>query len=167
MSLAPRRHLALSTTFHRRPHGSEDPMATTEIVRPRPRPQAAATEQPKLAAPVSERPLVSRTSILILSAFLVGAVASRLASPTLDMPVLSAAGLGVFAYLYAAFVRETKRRNAVTAARTSAITDVESRMSRHVAHITEAGPHADVRRRRDIESQYLTVVMRQAARKPR
>lgn len=137
-------------------------MATSKAV-----PAPVTTKPESGSRTQSDRPLVSRTSILILSAFLVGAVSSRLASPALDVPVLVAAGLGVFAYFSATHVRESKRRHAAHSARTSAISDLESRMGRHVAHVNEAGPHADARRRRNMESQYLTVVMQQATRKPR
>jgi hypothetical protein len=111
-------------------------------------------------SPQADRPLVSRTSILILRAFLIGAVSSRLVNSASGLPVLLAAFLGLVAYFYAGHVRETNRQRKMSLAQACAIMDLESRFSRHVAHIYEPGPHTRSARRRDNEHQYLTVVTR-------
>lgn len=111
-------------------------------------------------SPQSDRPLVSRTSILILSAFLIGAVSSRLADSAIGLPALLAGFLGLVSYFYASRVRETNRRRELSAAQASALMDLEGRFGRHIAHLHEVGPHSRQSRRRDNEHQYLTVVTR-------
>jgi hypothetical protein len=115
----------------------------------------------------TDRPLVSPTSILILSAFLIGAVSTRLADSSLDLPVFAAGTLGAFAYFYAGYRRERNRRRAALQARATTIAEVESRFSRHVSHIAEVGPHSATARRRAMEHQYLTVVMSRPPKRAR
>lgn len=112
----------------------------------------------------SERPLVSRSSILILSAFLIGAATSQFVSGSLNFPVLAAGAIGLLAFASVECRRESKRRRASQAAIEEAVNELESRFTRHVAHLSKAHPHGRTLRSRRNEDQYLTVVSRNSAR---
>jgi len=109
-----------------------------------------------LASDVAEKSLVGQSSILILSGFLIGIAAGRVAPPGMELPVLAAGALGLAAYLVAGLSAAKRRRRAAISARDQAVSDLETRVERHVTR--EFGPDSALRRRRDLEHQYLTVV---------
>jgi hypothetical protein len=108
--------------------------------------------------PVRNRPLVSNTSILILSAFIIGMVSGRSVDPTFQAYMYAAGAAGLLAYFSLERLARFRRQRAVRRAYEQAANNLERRIDRHI----QRGDMHALRRRRAFpvsqhEEQYLTV----------
>ena len=109
------------------------------------------------------RPLVSHTSILILSGLLIGMVAGSWTHPTLEMPVFVAGVLGLVMYIGVSRVAQRRQQNALQT-RERSLHKLEVRLHRHVSHAHGPSRQRPHLRRVVAERQYLPVVMSRDAR---
>ncbi len=106
----------------------------------------------------NEKSLVSNSSILILSGFLIGTVSQQVAGPSAQMYVLLGGTIGLVAYLgLACLARQRAQRASLQACR-QASSQLETRVDRHIPHRPPQRNNRRFQPSRHSERQYLTVV---------
>ena len=106
----------------------------------------------------SEKPLLSHSSILIFSGFLIGMVSRNAVRPGDEMLVYGAGVVGLVSYFGLGLLARARKQRATNHDFQQASTRLEKRINRHVARggPIKAGPMAPKLPRSD--RQYLTVV---------
>jgi hypothetical protein len=106
----------------------------------------------------SDKPLLSHSSILILSGFLIGMVSRNAVRPGDEMLVYAAGVVGLVSYLGLGLLARARKQRATNHEFEQASTRLEKRINRHVARSgpIKAGPKTPKLPRSD--RQYLTVV---------
>ncbi len=113
------------------------------------------------------RPIISRSSILILSGALIGMATGWWTRPTIEFPVFIAGVVGLAIYIGIGFAMQRRKEQAERARiRTARV--LETRMHRHISHAHDPfrqRPHH--LRHRNSDQQYVTVVTSGNERRPR
>jgi len=79
-----------------------------------------------------ERPLLSHSSVLVLSAFLIGVVVHHAAPPQLEPLLFGAGAVGLFAYLWLDIAAARRRERDEELAQEKIERRFESQVNRHV-----------------------------------
>ena len=104
-------------------------------------------ETSKKASGNTARPVVSRSTILILSGFLTGLATSKGLTPSTQLWVLTAAGLGLISFFVLDCLSRARQEAAALKAQKRAVLQLERRMDRHLTREGhEPGGAADPRR---------------------
>ena len=114
-------------------------------------------DSPNDPSPIA-RPVVSHTTILILSGLLIGMVAGSWTHPNVQMPVFVAGVLGLVMYIGVSRVAQ-RRQQSAHQTRERSLNKLEIRLNRHVSHAHDPWRQRPHLRRANAEHQYLPVVM--------
>ena len=95
------------------------------------------------------KPLLSHSTVLILSGFLIGMVCRRIADPRIEVLVFAVGVLGVVAYIGLDQVARRRQERAHRTAAERANQDLERRIDRHIAResTVQSGRRRDASRR--------------------
>ena len=107
------------------------------------------------------RPLVSRTTILILSAFLIGLFAGRTTDPDLRMLLYLTGAAGLVSYVGLGHLARRRRERSQQRALKKAAERLETRVSRHVPRHIPGLTTQSSSASSDVDRQYIPVVRSQ------
>lgn len=104
------------------------------------------------------RSLLSTTSIIILSGFLIGTTLVRGMKPQIEPVTMYAGCVGLVAWIGLRFATRRHRDHVRRRAVQQATLRLERRIDRHIAHQPPICRYCRRRVRQGVETQYLTVV---------
>lgn len=123
-------------------------------------PDAVPRPVPTRSEPIrvlTERALVSRTSILILSGVLIGMAAGRLTHTTAELPAFVAGVMGLLSYLVIESLVK-RRQDKAQKVRELSLQALETRLNRHLSHAHDPYRQRPHMHRANMAQQYLPVV---------
>ncbi len=104
------------------------------------------------------KPLLSHSSILILSGFLIGVVVRRMANPSVEVYVFAAGLIGIFCYLALDRLAQRRQQRAERIELEQANNNLDRRISRHIPQEPQVRSSRPLPVHRGTERQYQTVV---------
>ncbi|MEX0703169.1 MAG: hypothetical protein WD069_13830 [Planctomycetales bacterium] len=119
-------------------------------------PAPAASAAPRPAE--TNRPLLSYTSILILSGFLAGLASARLVPPFMEPFLFGGAAAGLASWIGLGCLAERRRRETARQAVHTALHRMDRRLDRHIPRQSAVRMNHAPARERNIHRQYLAVV---------
>lgn len=119
------------------------------------------TPAQKRAKSKSPGPLLSHSTILILSAFLIGVAAGKAPNPQVEIYLYLTGIFGVVAYLGLGHIARRRKERTEQRRQKKAAQQLEIRVSRHVPRPSRSADHRESAPSVDTDRQYLPVVRAQ------
>ncbi len=108
------------------------------------------------------KPLLSHSTILILSAFLIGVTAGKASSLQIELMIYLTGSVGLIAYFLLGQLARRRKQKTERLATRQAVTELESRVDRHITRSAADNPHRTSNTATETNRQPLTAVPAQS-----
>ena len=106
----------------------------------------------------NRKPLITHSTVLILSGFLIGMVFRRMVDPSIEVYVFAAGLIGVFCYLGLDWLARRRQQQAAQLELERTNHELERRINRHIPHEVPVRSSRPSSVQSGTENQYLTIV---------
>ena len=106
--------------------------------------------------------LLSHSTILIFSAFLIGVTAGKASSLQIELMIYLTGGAGLIAYFLLGQLARRRKQKTERLATRQAVTELESRVDRHITRSVADHPHRTSNTAAETNRQSLTAVPAQS-----